>query len=100
MKKNYILVSGGVGYLGQNLIRQLLNENHNVINIDLIKNPLKHKNLINIELNMIKYDYIYKKLKKYDISHIFHFAAISNIDFSVSNPKKTLNNNIFSTYIL
>ena len=100
MKKNYILISGGVGYLGKNLIKHLINLKYDIINIDLKKNPFNHKNLINIKLNMTNYDQIYEKLKKYNISYIFHFAAISDIDFSVSNPKKTLNNNIFSTYNL
>lgn len=100
MKKNYILITGGVGYLGQNLVKNLLSKNYNLINIDIKKNPLSHKNLINIELNMIDYDQLFEKLNKFNISYIFHFAAISNIDFSVNNPKETLNNNIFSTYNL
>ena len=100
MRKNFILVSGGAGYLGQNLIKQLIKLNKNVISIDIKEFPFKHHHLKKITLNMTNYNHLHTKLKNLNISFIFHFAAISNIEYSVLNPKKTLNNNIFSTYNL
>lgn len=98
--KNFILVSGGSGYIGSNLIKNLLKKNYYVINIDIKKTSFSHKNLVKITIDLNNYNLIYKSLKKYSISHIYHFAATSDIDFSVDNPKKTLNNNIFPTYNL
>jgi nucleoside-diphosphate-sugar epimerase len=36
-----ILVTGGVGFVGANLIKKLLNQNHNVVSIDNYSTGLK-----------------------------------------------------------
>ncbi len=100
MKKKYILVSGGSGYIGSNLIKHLIDLNYLVISLDYRKNQFSHKNLIKFKIDITSFDKISKALKSYKISYIFHLGAISDIEFSVLNPKKTLNNNIFSTYNL
>ena len=100
MKKKYIVVSGGSGYIGSNLVRYFLDNDYNVISLDLKKNLENHKNLKKFIIDLTNYDKLKKTLDFYQVTHIFHFGAISDIEFSVSNPKKTLNINIFSTYNL
>ena len=59
-----ILVTGGCGYKGSILIPQLLNDGHQIINIDTqwFGNHLKdHKNLINIKQDVRNIDYQFLK---------------------------------------
>ena len=100
MKKKYIIVSGGSGYIGSNLVRYLLDSGYNIISLDLKKNNYNHKNLKKFIIDLTNYNKLKKTLDFYQVTHIFHFGAISDIEFSVRNPKKTLNINIFSTYNL
>ena len=83
-----IIITGGAGFIGLNLARQLAQENYNVIIWDnlsrgkydiYLKNLLRKKNV-----KFIKKD-LTKKIntKKMNISHIFHLAGsvgVSNIN--------------------
>ena len=100
MKKKYIIVSGGSGYIGSNLVKYLLINGHNVISLDLKKNYYNHKNLKKFIIDLTNYNKLKKTIDTFQITHIFHFGSISDIEFSVINPKKTINTNIFSTYNL
>ena len=77
-----ILVTGGCGYVGTVLIKELLNRNFKVISIDTkwFGDYLpKHKNLKNIKKNII--DIEEKDLKKIDV--IIHLASIANDPMSL-----------------
>ena len=81
MKKK-ILVFGGSGYVGSNLIYKLL-ENFHVINYDLNLFGNRHLPYYNKNFTMIKGDVrdikkIHKVLKKFKPSQIIHLACISN----------------------
>ncbi len=72
-----ILITGGCGYVGSNLIPSLLKDGHTVINIDTqwfgnyISN---HKNLTNIKMNLSEINKL--NIKKIDI--VIHLASIAN----------------------
>ena len=80
-----ILVTGGCGYKGSILIPQLLNDGHEVINIDTqwFGNYLKEdKNFQNIKLDIRDLD-----LKNFDgIESIIHLANIANDPAVILNP--------------
>ena len=81
MKKK-ILVFGGSGYVGSNLIYKLL-ENFHVINYDLNLFGNRHLPYYNKNFTMIKGDVrdikkIHKVLKKFKPPQIIHLACISN----------------------
>jgi ADP-L-glycero-D-manno-heptose 6-epimerase len=90
MSKGPIIVTGGSGFLGSNLIRKI---NHygqnNIIIIDNYDNA-KFKNIRSLEfVDYITYtkglDYIHKALKKYSPSCIMHIGA--NADVLVRDPE-------------
>ena len=68
MKKN-IIVTGGLGFIGSNLIEYLINKKFNVINIDKISYSSNFYNVRNFKKNK-KYNFIkcdlnnYKKIYK------------------------------------
>ena len=106
MKK--IIVTGGLGFIGSNLIGLLLKKKCSVLNIDKISysssfyNVREFKNSKNYKF--IKCDINDKKLKniflKYKPNIIFNLAAETHVDRSIDNPGNFINSNIIGTYNL
>ena len=97
------LVTGGVGFIGTNLIKRLLSDGWNVVSMDnyhtgKIENEQNGCLYIDIDISDkidIQKEFDKYKLKKPDI--IYHLAAIARIAPSIQNPSKSLLNNIDST---
>src|SRR6056300_326724 len=106
MKK--VLVTGGLGFIGSNLIDLLIKKKYQVINVDKISyssnfyNVKEFKNSKNYKF--IKCDIRNKKLIKilfkYKPSCIFNLAAETHVDRSIDNPEIFLQSNIIGVYNL
>ena len=109
MKKKKILVTGGLGFIGSNLIQRLLEENYHVINIDSVsyssnfyntKNFIKNKFYKFIKCNINDYKKIYKLLIKYKPIAIFNLAAETHVDRSIDKPRKFILSNVYGVFNL
>ena len=101
--KNYIIVTGGAGFIGSNLIKFLLKKTIvNIISIDNYSTGLVSNHILNKRVKYIKgeNENISKLLNKYKnkISVIFHFGEFSRIYQSFFDYKKCINSNIFNSF--
>jgi len=92
-----ILVTGGAGFVGTNLIKRLLNDGHNVVSIDNYSTGKEenHQDGCLYYKYDLSYNYIRDDGDSYDI--IYHIAALARIQPSLKDPYKSLYNNFVST---
>ena len=103
MKKNIIVVTGGAGFVGSNLIESLLtfDKKFEIISIDdyssgFKKNHFKSTSVKYINANTRNIENILKNKKK-KINCIFHFGEFSRIYQSFLKFEKCFNSNIIGT---
>jgi len=107
--KNKIIVTGGLGFIGSNLIDLLIKKNFYVINIDKVsyssnfynvRDFKKNKNYRFIKCDILNNNKISKILKKEKPDALFNLAAESHVDRSIDYPYPFIKNNILGVFNL
>ena len=100
-----VIVTGGLGFIGSNLIKILNKKNYFIINIDKATYAANFKNIPSDIKNYIFYkqdinnkNFLKKILKTYSPSIIFNLAAETHVDRSIENPGNFINTNILGVF--
>jgi len=99
MTKNSILVTGGAGYIGSHVVKQLGRAGENVVILDNLSKGYKEAVLYG-ELvigDTADKDLVTRILAEHNIDTVMHFAAHTIVPESVANPLKYYGNNTCSS---
>ncbi len=101
--KKYVVITGGAGFIGSNLIQLLLKKTKlNLISIDNYSSGTKENHINNKRIKYLKSHTkeINKILKEYEkkIKVIFHFGEFSRITQSFKDNRKCFISNIIGSY--
>jgi dTDP-glucose 4,6-dehydratase len=104
-----ILVTGGAGFIGSNLVRLLVTRGHQILNIDKLTyagNPRSlsdiegNRNYQSLQADICDADAMRKAFADFRPDWIMHLAAESHVDRSIDGPGAFIQTNIFGTYVL
>lgn len=109
MNKDFILISGGAGFIGYNFLEYVINKKKNFLNIDNLSyaansNEInkfnKYKNYKFIKGDISNNLFVSKIFKTFSIKGIINFAAESHVDNSIKAPERFVKSNILGTFVL
>ena len=95
-----VLVTGGAGFIGSNIVDRLLDDGYEVIAIDnesseSHENFYWNKNVENHKIDVCEYRDLDRCMKNVDV--VFHLAAESRIQPSIQNPILAIRTNTLGT---
>ena len=105
-----IFVTGGAGFIGGNFVlKQVLNENNEVLNfdkltyasnLDTLTDVTDHPKYQFIQGDICKRSTVNEALAQFKPNAIVHFAAESHVDRSIDGPFEFIQTNIVGTEVL
>ena len=104
-----ILVTGGAGFIGSNLVHLLVSKGHQVLNIDKLTYAGNPHSLSDLEGNpnhtLLQADIcdaeaMSKAFADFRPEWVMHLAAESHVDRSIDGPGEFIQTNILGTYVL
>jgi UDP-glucose 4-epimerase len=98
---NKALVTGGSGFLGSYIVRELINSGIPTVSYDLLSpHPIEGLDLSSPLLNMVEgdirnFDLLFQAMEGCDT--VFHTAALANLDSARKMPVETMDINVLGT---
>lgn len=105
---NWILVTGGAGFIGSNFVRMAVARGYHVVNLDLLTYAGNASSLLDINPEAHRFvrgdindrELILRLLHENDVVAVLNFAAESHVDRSIDAPGEFIRTNINGTFEL
>ena len=109
--KRNILITGGAGFIGSNLVRLFVNRypEYRIVNLDVLTYAGNLENLKDVEdlpnylfvkADICDYERMAQIFAEYDIDGVIHLAAESHVDRSIKDPFTFARTNVMGTLSL
>ncbi|MDP1589025.1 MAG: dTDP-glucose 4,6-dehydratase, partial [Prosthecobacter sp.] len=107
-----LLITGGAGFIGSNLIRHVIDkpEISKLVNLDCLTYAGHLENLKGVhgihpryafeKVDLRDKDEVFRVIRQHDITHVIHLAAESHVDRSITGPGDFITTNINGTFHL
>lgn len=86
-----IVVTGGSGFIGTNLIEKFLDEDYEVLNIDIEEPKIKERKNIWKNVNILDYEKLEEIILQFNPNYIVHLAARTDLDGKTIEDYKSNN---------
>lgn len=100
--KDYILITGGAGYIGSHVNKLLASKGYEAVVIDDLS--AGHEDFVKwgefIKGDVGDEDLLWRTFSTYNIEAVMHFVAHTNVRDSVEEPQRYLLNNVVNTITL
>jgi dTDP-glucose 4,6-dehydratase len=106
-----LLVTGGAGFIGSNLIRLVIDrpEVERLVNLDCltyaghlanVAEVADHEKYVLAKVDLRDKEAVRDTVRRHAISHVFHLAAESHVDRSITGPDDFIRTNVLGTFNL
>lgn len=104
-----VLITGGSGFIGSNLVRACLASGHVVLNLDALTYAGNSFSLADVEqsnryhflkADITNSDKVMAAIKDFQPNSVMHLAAESHVDRSIDGPSQFIQTNIVGTFNL
>ena len=103
-----ILVTGGCGFIGNHVIRHLVNKYYDYLivnfdaltyagNLENLKDVENYENYVFVHGDITDFEKVQETFEQYQITDVIHLAAESHVDRSILNPDVFVKTNVLGT---
>ena len=101
-----LLITGGAGFIGSNLVRLMLNSGHDVLNLDKLTYAGNLNSLRDVadcnryrfaRIDITDSEVLRATVNSYQPDAVMHLAAESHVDRSIDGPREFIETNVVGT---